>query len=254
MAHVLRKESSSLLVIKAITFIILLIISFDSNGQNKISYDSIKDNSKGITLVDFKKWSYQNQAVIFFCPVGDDYKDSSYIKQSLVYKNDKRFSEYKGNIRFIFYKENNNNSKNPFLLNTYKSNDSILNQLQCFIFLESDKNIVRAQKKLSEKFNFKKDKNNSNLYRIDITDFACPKDLPSKTAFYLDIINEIFVPIYSTDEKIELLEFRIKNLEQEIIILKNQNSTNKIENHQQNQKTENNNSDNNSKKWDLNQE
>ena len=216
MAHVLRKESSSLLVIKAITFIILLIISFDSFGQNKVSYDSIKDNSKGITLDDFKKWSYQNQAVIFFCPIGDDYKDSVYIKQSKVYERDTRIVEFSGKIKFIFYKENNNNSKNPFLINTYKTNDSIINQLQCFVLLNSDKNLKRAEKIIGEKFKYKADKNNSNLYRIDITDLVCPKDLPSKTVFYLEILNEILVPKYTLEEKFEQLEFRVKNLELEL--------------------------------------
>lgn len=238
MAHVLRKELSSHLVINYIIILLIVFSSFFTIAQKTISFDSIKDNSKGINLKDFQKWSDQKQGIFFLCPIGEDYKDSSYIKQSIVYENDERFNEFKGNLKFIFYKEMNNNSKNPFLSNTYKSNDSIINQLQCFVYLDSEKNIKRAKKKLADKFNYKKDKFNSNLYRIDITDFACPKDLPSKTGFYLEILNEIFVPIYSTDEKIDMLELRIKNLETEIHTLKNQNSNNKSDNIEQNQKTE----------------
>ena len=217
MKNVLHQE---LVLLRAISLVICLVFSNLTYSQVKVSYDSIKDNTIGISLSNFKLWSDNNQGVFFFCPVGEDYKDSIYIKQSKVYERDTRIAEFSGKIKFIFYKENNNNSKNPFLINTYKTNDSIINQLQCFIYLKSDKNLKRAEKIIGEKFKYKTDKNNSNLYRIDITDLVCPKDLPSKTVFYLEILNEILVPKYTLEEKFEQLEFRVKNLELELNSLK----------------------------------
>ena len=216
MKYVNQKEFVLHLVIN----LIMIFASTTLFSQNRVSYDSIKDNSIGISPSNFKLWSDKNQGVFFFCPIGEDYKDSAYIKQSKIYEKDSRIAEFSGKIKFIFYKENNNNSKNPFLLNTFKTNDSIINQLQCFIYLKSDKNLKRAEKIIGEKFKYKADKNNLNLYRIDITDLVCPKDLPSKTAFYLEILNEILVPKYTLEEKIDQLEHKVKNLETEINILK----------------------------------
>lgn len=204
---------------------ILLIFSNSSFAQIKVNYDSIKDNSIGITSLKFNQWSNKKEGVYFFCPIGEDYIDSAYIKQSKVYEKDVRITSFTGVISFVFYKENNNNSKNPYLSDRYKTNDSIINQLQCFVLLNSEKNIKRAKKIIGEKFNYKVDKHNSNLYRIDITDFACPKDLPSKTVFYLDVLNEILVPKYTLEEKVEFLEQRVKKLELDYYILSNKFET-----------------------------
>jgi hypothetical protein len=204
-------------------FLLLLVLKINLLfAQNKVKYDSIKDNSIGLSTLKFNQWSDNQEGVYFFCPTGEDYVDSAYIKQSKVYEKNERIPSFTGVITFIFYKESNNNSKNPFLVDRYKTNDSIINQLQCFVLLKSEKNIKRAQKIMGEKFNYKVDKYNSNLYRIDITDFACPKDLPSKTAFYLEILNEILVPKYTLEEKIEILEQKVKDLEIALIKLSNE--------------------------------
>ncbi len=208
-----------------ISLLICFIFSSKIFSQIKLRYDYIKDNSIGLSTLKFNQWSNNQEGIYFFCPIGEDYVDSAYIKQSEVYEKDGRIASFTGAITFIFYKESNNNSKNPFLLDRYKTNDSIINQLQCFVLLKSEKNIKRAQKIMGEKFNYKVDKYNSNIYRIDITDFACPKDLPSKTAFYLEILNEILVPKYTLEEKVEFLEQRVKKLELDFYILSNKLET-----------------------------
>ena len=209
-----------------ISLISCFFISVLSFSQLTISYDSIKekDHSKGISLTTFKLWSENKQGVFFFCPVGDGYNDSMYIDKSKQFAIDTRMSGFKGHLKFVFYKESFNFSKNPFLINIFKTNDSILNQLQCFVYLNSDKNIKRAEKIIGEKFNYKADKNYSNLYRIDLSDKVCPKDLPSKIVLFIEVLNEILVPKFSLEEKIEQLELKINILELELQKIKNQNS------------------------------
>ena len=209
---------------------LLIILFFPFFGLSQTTYnnDSIIDNSKGISITNFTKWSKNNEGIIFFCPLSN-LTDSNYIKASDIFKKDERFNKFNGKFTLVFYKENNiNNSKNPFL-NKIFTKDSIINQLQCFVVTKNCKSIERVKQKFIKKYQIKNEFLPLGIYRIEIEDIACPKNLATKTGLYLEILNEIFVPIYSTEEKLEMLELRIKSLENEIRLLKNQNSTSIIE-------------------------
>ncbi len=213
----LLKGLNSLVVIR-INIIILSLI-FASNfgfSQVKISFDTIKKNSDGIKLSDFENWSKKNDLILFFCPVSDGISDSLYSKKTEGFIKDDRFQGFKGEFKLVFYKEFDNNSKNPFIYNSYQTNDSIINQLQCFVLLSNDENLIRAKKIFKDKFEYTKVGVLNSLFELKISDFVCPKDLPSKMVFYLDFLNEIFNPIYSIEEIVEKLTHRILVLESKV--------------------------------------
>ena len=215
MKYVLQKRLSSHHVI-SIFLLYLFLFTNLCYSQIKLSFDSIKKNSDGIKLSEFENWSQKKDLVLFFCPISDGITDSLYLKKTEGYTKDIRFKEFQGEFKLIFFKEFDNNSKNPYIINGYKNNDSIINQLQCFILLSKGENLVRAKKKFDDKFDYVKVGNENNLFELKISDFACPKDLPSKMIFYVDFLNEIFNPIYSIEEIVDKLTQRILILESEV--------------------------------------
>ena len=200
---------------------LLIFLPFFGKTQVVYSTDSIIDNTIGLTESNFQKWSINNEGVIFFCPLSN-LIDSNYIKASEYYKNDIRFNKINLKFTLVFYREHDiDNSLNPYLKNIF-SKDSIINQLQCFVITKNNKNVTRAKKKFSNRYKIKSESIINGIYKIELEDIACPKDLSTKTAMYLDMINEIFDPLYSSDEKIEILEQKVKDLEIAFIKLTNE--------------------------------
>jgi hypothetical protein len=208
--------------------LLLLLIFLPFIGKTQVVYstDSIIDNTIGLNESNFQKWSINSEGVIFFCPLSN-LKDSNYIKGLDFFKNEIRLN--KTNIKFtlVFYRENDiNNSLNPYLKKIF-SKDSIINQLQCFVITKNNNNVTRAKKKLSNRFKIKSESIINNIYKIELEDVACPKDLATKTSMFIDMINEIFNPLYTSDEKIEILEQKVKDLEIAFIKLSNELKVNK---------------------------
>ena len=206
--------------------LLLIFLPFFGNTQVVYSTDSIIDNTIGLTESNFNKWSKNNEGVVFFCPLSN-LKDSNYIKASQFFKNDIRFNRTNIKFTLVFYRENDiNNSLNPYLKKIF-SKDSIINQLQGFAITKNNKNVIRAKKKFSYRFKIKSESIINGIYKIELEDVACPKDLSTKTTMYLDMINEIFDPIYSSDEKIEILEQKVKDLEIALFKISNELKVNK---------------------------
>lgn len=187
-------------------------------SQNSVLIDSLPKSKYKISNEDIQSWTRNNNGVIFFCT--KDYKDDSYLKQSQLFEISKLDSLKQIQINYITYEEFDNNSKNPYLINS-GIKDSIINQIECFIVCEDSSNLNRAIKMYSPNFFILNCNKNKNIYQLSFKGI-CPKDLTYSISLYYDLIYEIFNPQYTTEEKLVKQEKTIVELKNELETLKKQ--------------------------------
>ncbi len=195
--------------------LIFILISVQTFSQKILHIDSLKKDSVKISHTQIKKWTKNENGVIFFCT--NDYPIQSYeiqLKNFMISRIDsmKPFS-----VNYILYNEYDNNSKNPFFQFS-GIKDSVINQIECYIICDNKDNLNRAIKLFSPNFYILSENEEMNLYQLSFKGI-CPKDLTYSISLYYNLIYEIFNPQYTLEEKIKLQEIAIINLNKQLEIL-----------------------------------
>jgi hypothetical protein len=162
-----------------------------------------------------------DNCVIFFCP--NTYGMNEYIDHMDNLLNSDVYGAIE-NLKtiFVYYPFSTVRSKNPYISNSGLLKDSIIDELNCFVFTSSEKLLKRSIGGVYSDFNFIKDKQR-HLYKLGINEnFVCPKDIPARVALFQEPISEIFNPNYSVEERISFLEEKNKAYESEITSLLNE--------------------------------
>lgn len=150
--------------------------------------------------------------VIFFCPNTYEINEYKYHLNKLSSSDDYGAIENLKTI-FVYYPFSTVRSKNPYIVNSGLLKDSIIDELNCFVFTRSEKTLKRSIGGVYSDFNFVKDKQR-HLYKLGVNEnFVCPKDIPARVALFQDPISEIFNPNYSVEERLAFLEDKNKEYE-----------------------------------------
>lgn len=152
------------------------------------------------------KFTNSEEAIIFFCPNNysikkEEYQESLELIQSS-YRIDSTIA-----VLGLSYENMNAMSNNPMV-------DSVLiSELDCFLILNDTINLSRASR-INRSFNHFTKGLPEGVYGIQIADgVVCPKNLATKISVYNDYLFEVFHPIYSSKERIGMLE-------EEIVVIK----------------------------------
>ena len=196
-------------------FLFSLVLSKPVIAQKVWIIDSILNNESGISIDKIKSWT-KNNGVVFFC--SKDYTLSEYKKQIDFLESSKIDSTRPPHLSYILFNEYDNISKNPFLINS-GIEDSMINQIECFLVCNNKSNVERALKMLSQNYFVVNQIENESIYQIGLKGI-CPKDITYSISLFYDLIYEIFNPQFTIEERLIFLEDHNRQLSKEIEQLK----------------------------------
>lgn len=217
--HIGRREFCLRFVSKTgLIIAFLFLFNLSSNGQvinQRIRGISLPDSIKVVDDSTLTAWNiYDCESVIFFCPK-DQPKDT--LEACMRELAESRFSESSAQAIFVSYKRDRLPRNNPRLVFFNDSSD-VIDGVVVYVSSEDSLSLARSLMINNRMIDsaVRSDSVNNNIYRLQLNYIFCVKQLVNQIPAYYSFLNDLFSPQYTLEERLQMLEKRNAELENQI--------------------------------------